>query len=143
VVIIAGYPQNTDAFLNSNPGLKSRFDRKFTFEDYAAEEMLTIAEQMFAANGLLLQPEARTVLAEKLSQLESSRDQFFGNGRTVRRIVEGTVKQHNLRMATLAPEARTPAVLASIEVAELQAALADLGAENPTTGIGFLASRMN
>ncbi|HCS21932.1 MAG TPA: AAA family ATPase, partial [Bacteroidetes bacterium] len=52
IVIAAGYTQNMERFLESNPGLKSRFDRVFQFEDYTVEEMVDIAEAMFAESNV-------------------------------------------------------------------------------------------
>jgi len=51
-VIVAGYTENMQEFIDSNPGLNSRFDKYFGFEDYSAEEMFTIALAIFNKEGV-------------------------------------------------------------------------------------------
>src|SRR5258708_39437701 len=51
-VIVAGYTENMQEFINSNPGLKSRFDKYFLFEDYSHDEMFAIALAHFVKEGV-------------------------------------------------------------------------------------------
>ena len=48
IVIAAGYTQNMEKFMESNPGLKSRFDKVFNFEDFNADELFTVAINQLA-----------------------------------------------------------------------------------------------
>lgn len=113
-VIVAGYPDNMKKFLESNPGLKSRFDRTFQFYDYPPEELLDIFKVMATKEGLKLNSEAEEHLKKYFSSLYDARDKFFGNARTIRNITAETVKHQNLRMAAVAAEKRTPEMIATI-----------------------------
>src|SRR5437868_15459399 len=58
IVIVAGYTDNMRTFLESNPGLSSRFDREFNFEDYSAEQLYDIALKMLANNSIVPEEDA-------------------------------------------------------------------------------------
>jgi len=119
-VIVAGYPEPMDNFIRSNPGLKSRFDQTFHFNDFSADELMTIAKLMLAQAGLTPNDEAAEYLKDYLSVLHQGRNQFFGNARTVRKIVEKVVRKQNLRMASLAPKERTKEMLKLLSLEDVQ-----------------------
>ncbi len=100
-VFVAGYPDNMEQFLKTNPGLNSRFDKVLKFEDYSPDELCQIAHLMLAEQNLMPTPEAETHLKEYLTFLYEYRDKYFGNARTVRAIVHEAVKNQNLRLAAL------------------------------------------
>ena len=64
VVIVAGYPDLMNGFLNSNPGLRSRFNKFLYFEDYKAEELVEILESMCKKADYRLTPEAKEYARE-------------------------------------------------------------------------------
>jgi SpoVK/Ycf46/Vps4 family AAA+-type ATPase len=101
VVFAAGYTDNMNTFLTSNPGLNSRFDKKLHFEDYTPEEMLQIAVMYLKKEDLAATQEAQNHLLEYFSDLYKNKDKFFGNARTVRQVIDETVKNQNLRMAKI------------------------------------------
>ena len=105
-VFVAGYPENMEAFLKANPGLSSRFDKILKFEDYVPEELGQIAMLMLEEKGLVPSPEAETHLKKYLSFIYDLRDKYFGNARSIRSIVEESVKTQNLRLASLTIEER-------------------------------------
>jgi len=113
-IIVAGYTQNMEEFMKSNPGLKSRFDRTFHFEDFTAEELYTIAIRMFDAAGLKPGAGTDTLIKSYLNALYLNRDKFFGNARSVRKMVEKACRNQELRMASLPKEKRTQNVLETI-----------------------------
>lgn len=119
-VIAAGYPDNMDVFLHANPGLKSRFDRIWHFYDYSVDTLYKIALSMFATEGLIPDESAEKHLNTYLQQLYASRDKYFGNARSVRKIVEQAVKKQNLRMASLPAEERTESMMAQVSAVDLQ-----------------------
>ncbi|RLD82024.1 MAG: stage V sporulation protein K [Bacteroidetes bacterium] len=119
-IIAAGYPDNMDVFLHANPGLKSRFDRVWQFYDYAADTLLKIAIQMFADENLVADKDAKKFLLEYLNGLYEKRDKFFGNARSVRKIVEQAVKKQNLRMASLPSEERTTTMMETVTILDLK-----------------------
>ena len=106
VVFAAGYPDNMNTFLTSNPGLNSRFDQKINFEDYNADEMMLIAKSILKREEVELSTEAETHLQKYFEDLYNNRDKFFGNARTVRQTIGEAIKNHHLRMAKTLPEQR-------------------------------------
>lgn len=107
IVIVAGYTDRMVSFLESNPGLRSRFDRKFDFEDYNAEELETIFTNMIVQEGMKLDKKATEFMTDYLKQLVRQKSKYFGNGRAIRKVVEKTIKSQNLRLAELPIEKRT------------------------------------
>ncbi len=100
VVIVAGYPDEMSRFIESNPGLQSRFTRYFTFEDYRPEELLSIFEQICHSRHYQLDTGAKEVLLTNFTKLYNSRDKNFGNGRLVRNLFEKTIEKQATRIAT-------------------------------------------
>ncbi len=122
-VIAAGYPDNMNEFVRSNPGLQSRFDATYALPDYNFEELFTIAQKLLALHELVLQPEAAQHLSGYLQRACENRDKFFGNARFVRQTVEAVVTKQNLRMAAMPREQRSQEVMQQVlleDVAQLQ-----------------------
>ncbi len=113
-VIVAGYTDNMYEFIQSNPGLKSRFDKYFEFEDYSPEDMFSIAAGLFKKEEAQPDPAATEHLKSYFSFLHSNRDKHFGNARTVRQVVGEAVKNQHLRLAAMKKEERTPELMATI-----------------------------
>ncbi|MCC5944891.1 MAG: AAA family ATPase [Bernardetiaceae bacterium] len=120
VVIAAGYPDNMDKFLASNPGLKSRFDKTFIFEDFTAEELYQIAVFFLDKANLEADKNAEKYLRDSLNELILRKDKFFGNARTVRKIIEEAIKQQHLRVAQIPIEKRTQKILKYIKREDLE-----------------------
>ena len=100
-VFVAGYPDNMDDFLNTNPGLKSRFDKILSFEDYSPSELLDIALLMFNEKSIIVSPDAKDHLTKYLAFVHEYRDKYFGNARTVRNVVNDAIRNQNLRLSDL------------------------------------------
>jgi len=101
VVIVAGYPNEMEAFLNSNPGLRSRFARVLKFQDYTAEELLEIIRSFCAAAEYRLTAAADAKLGKLFGSLWAARDHSFANGRTARNVFEQTVANQAGRVGRL------------------------------------------
>jgi stage V sporulation protein K len=97
VVIVAGYPALMERFLDSNPGLRSRFSREITFPDYSAEELVQIAKRFAAEFSYELSEEAEKTLHEIFAK--ARRGQGFGNARFARTLFEQSLNSQALRLS--------------------------------------------
>lgn len=88
IVIVAGYPDLMAAFIASNPGLASRFNKYINFEDYSPEELLEIFKGMCKKNGYVPTEDALRLVSMLLAEKYAKRDQNFANAREVRNIFE-------------------------------------------------------
>ena len=88
VVIVAGYPKEMKYFLDSNPGLKSRFKLFFSFRDYMPDELMSIAEYACANKQVNLTPAATKALNQQIINAYRDRDRTFGNARFVNDVIE-------------------------------------------------------
>ena len=88
VVIVAGYPKLMIKFIESNPGLASRFNRYIEFEDYSRSELLEIFDYICKKSSYELSKEGKVFLEDFISKILSDRDENFGNARTIRNIFE-------------------------------------------------------
>jgi SpoVK/Ycf46/Vps4 family AAA+-type ATPase len=118
-VIVAGYTDNMHEFIESNPGLKSRFDRTFNFTDYSAEDMYAIAVSILGKERISPDAEAETHLRSYFEHLHANRDKHFGNARTVRQVVAEAIKNQNLRLAEMAASERTPHHLQTLVLSDV------------------------
>ena len=100
VVIVAGYTDLMHNFINSNPGLQSRFNKYFYFEDYNGAQLTAIFDSMCKKNGYVLTDEAKETAVEYFNDLYENRDQNFGNARDVRNLFEDMVVRQADRLST-------------------------------------------
>lgn len=100
-VIVAGYSAPMHAFLSSNPGLQSRFNRFLHFDDYSSEELMTIFRHMTEKNGYVISEGAGELIAARLQAAHAARDEHFGNARTVRNIFESIQQAQADRVVNL------------------------------------------
>ncbi|MFD1720697.1 AAA family ATPase [Amnibacterium endophyticum] len=96
VVIVAGYPRLMEAFLASNPGLRSRFAREIRFPDYSADELESIFVTTAEQHEYTLRPGADRTLRRILANARRGED--AGNARFVRTLFEQTVNQQAVRL---------------------------------------------
>ncbi|MDY0206052.1 MAG: AAA family ATPase [Pseudomonas sp.] len=101
VVIVAGYPRKMSTFIESNPGLKSRFNRYLDFPDYSAIELQSVFEGMVRNAGLVLSPEAAKKSLAIFSVAWQSKDESFGNARFARNLFNSSVAQQANRLIAL------------------------------------------
>jgi hypothetical protein len=106
-------------FLESNPGLQSRFDQTFDFHDFSQAELYTIANNMLTASELVLDEQADMYMKEYLSYLHQNRNLYFGNARSVRKLVDRIVIRQNLRMAGMKPEERSEEAIHRVLVEDM------------------------
>ena len=101
IVIVAGYTDLMADFIHSNPGLESRFNKYFYFDDYNGEQMLQIFRSMCEKNGYALDEAAGDYAKEVLNEMYACRDENFGNARDVRNFFERSVACQSDRVAAL------------------------------------------
>ena len=99
MVIVAGYPEPMQRFIDSNEGLNSRFKNKITFEDYSPEEMVSIFKNNLKRSDLTIDEETEKLALKYFQKKVNERN--FGNARGVRNTVEELIKKQNLRISTL------------------------------------------
>ncbi|MBS1651866.1 MAG: AAA family ATPase [Bacteroidetes bacterium] len=105
-IIAAGYTQNMKEFIESNPGLKSRFDKIFLFEGYTSEQLWDIVELFLGKEKLKVELGAAEYLKKYLNDIYNHRDAFFGNARFARKMVDDIIFKQNLRVASIPVEER-------------------------------------
>jgi hypothetical protein len=91
LVIVAGYQTPMEAFLNSNPGLRSRFQRYIVFENYTPDELARIFDLQARKLSYVLDDEARAAVAVELSRRLAANPSTFANGREARNFFERCV----------------------------------------------------
>jgi SpoVK/Ycf46/Vps4 family AAA+-type ATPase len=100
VVIVAGYTEEMQRFLGSNPGLSSRFSRRVEFADYSSDELVTIVRQHAATAGYDCGPGTGAILRQHFDGLP--RDRSFGNARLARQVLEGMMTRQAGRLSAKA-----------------------------------------
>jgi len=161
-IIGAGYPKEMKVFIESNPGLKSRFTQYFHFDDYLPEELFQIAIYAAGIKQVSFSADTQDYLKEQLTEAYRKRDDSFGNARFVNAVVDeakmnmglrlmksgdlnalsnddlSTIQAEDLRSVFLAEQKKK--LQLTINDKELQAALADL---NELTGLEKVKEDIN
>lgn len=101
IVILAGYDNEMKLFIDSNPGLQSRFNRYIHFSDYNAEELMAIFKLNLKKFDYELTNDAEQKISHLFSYAVSHKDQNFGNGRYARNVLEKTLENQATRLATV------------------------------------------
>ena len=99
VVILAGYPKPMEDFLETNPGLHSRFPLTIHFPDYTDVELYKIALGMLEQREYTLTAQAQQELVRAIRRLRSGDPARFGNARAVRNLVEQLIRRQAVRLA--------------------------------------------
>lgn len=120
VVIVAGYTEPMQAFLDSNPGLRSRFNKFILFKDFTPAELLEIFQSQCSKNSMEPTEEACKVAGEHFAALVERHDPSFANGRTVRNFFEDVLTCQANRLA--GKEELTREDLVTITIDDIEAA---------------------
>lgn len=101
VVIMAGYTDEMDNLLDTNPGLSSRFNRLLHFDDYSPVELARIYAWLCEKNHYKLAVGTRPKLMRGLAEMHRARDRKFGNGRAMRNLFEQSIRRMANRIADI------------------------------------------
>lgn len=101
IVIVAGYPDLMEQFLSSNPGLRSRFNKFITFEDYTGDELMSIFESMCSKQEYRLDDEAREYAQKYWADKAADHDDTFANAREVRNFMEAAISKQATRIVSM------------------------------------------
>lgn len=103
VVVVAGYPDEMQFFIQSNPGLQSRFNRYFSFDHFQSGDLMKIFKIIAKKADFVLTEDAEEKLNEILDRLYEKRHRGFGNARTVRNLFEKVIERQANRIVSIAP----------------------------------------
>ena len=99
VVIIAGYKNEMQRFIDSNPGLQSRFNRYIDFPDYSPQELTDIFKMYMKKNQYTMDGDAEAYLKTRLEIVVEKKDRNFGNARYARNVFEKSIQAQANRLA--------------------------------------------
>ena len=117
IVILAGYGLEMKTFIDSNPGLQSRFNRYIHFPDYSAKELEQIFLLSAKKNQYTLGDDAIVKLEETMASAVEHKDKNFGNARFVRNLFEKSIQNQAMRLSSR-PDI-TEDVLSKLEAEDL------------------------
>lgn len=119
IVILAGYSKEMEDFINSNPGLRSRFNRYILFPDYTSSELYDIFQLNATKNEYVINEEANQYLKKKLDIVVQNKQKDFGNARYIRNYFELAIEHQANRLASdvnLTPEKLCELTLDDIDI---------------------------
>ena len=104
VVIAAGYQKEMEEFMQTNPGLASRFSHKLHIDDYNEDELLDIFRLMAKKEQYSLLPAAETKAFDVICRMVAKKDVSFGNAREIRNLLDRTIQHVSIRVSAMSPE---------------------------------------
>lgn len=119
IVILAGYPDEMEDFISSNPGLRSRFNRYIFFPDYSSAELHEIFHLSVTQNEYDITADADDYLKKKLDHVVQNKRKDFGNARYVRNYFESAIEHQANRLASdvdLTPEKLSELTIEDIDI---------------------------
>ncbi|HLM56001.1 MAG TPA: AAA family ATPase [Pyrinomonadaceae bacterium] len=117
VVVVAGYTRRMREFLDSNPGLRSRFNRHIHFDDYDQKQLVEIFKSFCRRADFRVTEAAEQELGSIFNILTAARDETFGNARTARNLFEAALSKQANRLVSLPKVDKD--VLSTVEAADI------------------------
>ncbi len=115
VVILAGYSNEIKQFINTNPGLESRFNRYIHFDDYTEEELMRIFAFNLRKSQYKITHEAYDMVSQIISEKVANKDSRFGNARYVRNLFEKIIQRQSDRLARMGKLSREQLTIITAE----------------------------
>ncbi len=146
VIIVAGYTEPMKKFINANPGLKSRFQNYVHFDDFSEQELGDIIDFMSKNMDVTFAPDAKAEALKKILAEKSGNEKDFGNGRTVRNLIELAIENaaYRVMQGTSMKELRKlpkkdlKALVTQITLQDVKDVnLTGFGQSNSGKGVGF------
>ncbi|KAA1246862.1 AAA family ATPase [Aquimarina sp. RZ0] len=103
VIVVAGYPDEMETFIQSNPGLQSRFNRYFEFDHFSIDSLAKIFKLIAKKNDFILTEDAEDKLLAILERIHEKRHKGFGNARTIRNLFEKIIERQANRIVSITP----------------------------------------
>ncbi len=97
IIILAGYRKEMDFFLQTNPGLRSRFAIQIDFPDYSIDQLVEIAEMMYKEREYILDKNSKHYIYNVLTKVRNN-EEINGNARSVRNLIEKSIRQQAKRV---------------------------------------------
>lgn len=97
IIILAGYRKEMDFFLQTNPGLRSRFAIQIDFPDYSIDQLVEIAELMYKEREYILDKSSKHYIYNVLTKVRNN-EEINGNARSVRNLIERSIRQQAKRI---------------------------------------------
>lgn len=120
IVVVAGYTEKMNDFIESNPGLESRFTKYFSFEDYSPEQLVEICDGFCVKAQYQMGDDAPGLLLSLFSEMHKGRDESFGNARLARTVFERAIENQATRiMGEKGEKDKTAGTLQTIVGADL------------------------
>ena len=120
VVIVAGYPKEMDDFVQSNPGLKSRFNHTFIFDDYTPDELSQIFTNAITKEQYQIEDNSADELKKEFTRLYRKRDASFGNARLIMQIFEKLKIQISKRLVNIDEKDKTKELLSTFIMEDIK-----------------------
>ena len=122
VVVAAGYQFEMDQFLQTNPGLASRFNYRLHIKDYNVSELVQIFLLMVKKKNYTLTPEAEAAMYQAITNMYDNKDANFGNARAIRNFFSQTIQNLSMRVSELPENERTSQAFQVIEATDIPSA---------------------
>jgi len=98
IIILAGYNREMEFFLEQNPGLRSRISIHLNFPDYSVEQLVKISELMYKEREYILSENSKHYIHRIIGEIKEKEEKNSGNARTVRNLVEKSIRKHARRI---------------------------------------------
>lgn len=141
MVIVAGYDEPMQKFLEANPGLRSRFNRFFRFDDYTADELLDIFRLFSKNNKFSIEIDAQQKIGRYFKFLYDKKDETFGNARMVRNTFENVIRAQAIRLSDYGHISDD--VLSTITINDIDNALEDVFQETTSETLEEVLGDLN